>query len=63
MDTAIERDAMGDSSACNYHTLGVVVIASTYLATRHRTAFATNYDIPPLGHLTVTVSVVFLRHS
>lgn len=46
MDTAIERDAMGDSSACNYHTLGVVVIASTYLATRHRTAFATNYDIP-----------------
>lgn len=61
MNTAI--DAIGDSSAYSYHTPEVVVIASTYLATRHRTAFATNYDIPPLGHWTVTVTVVFLRHS
>lgn len=62
MDTAIERDAMGDSSACNYHTLGVAVIASTYLATRHRTAFATNYDIPPLGHLTASCCAISCVH-
>lgn len=47
MYTATERDPIGNSSAYNYHTPEVVVIASTYLATRHRTAFATNYDIPP----------------
>jgi hypothetical protein len=62
MNTAIERDASGDSSAYNYHTPEVVVIASTYLATRHRTAFATNYDIPPFGHLTASCCAISCVH-
>lgn len=64
MNTAIERDAIGDisiQSAYNYHTLEVVVIASTYLPPAI-VLLSPLIMISPLGHLTASRCAISCVH-